>query len=286
MAEEIQEATHNNDSDVDMSDGSSDDASDAGNDVDERGNLKGFVVDNDDDEEYEEPKHKKVKPVKVKRKSKDSLDIQRTLGELRAKSGHSEKSRRRYIGYLRSIWQPSSKITKCRELVASIQETTDEKVIIFSQWTMVLDLLEIDITDKLGLRVCHYYGNMTAPKRDATISRFTEDPDMKVILVSLKAGNAGLNLTAASQVIIVEPFWNPYVENQAIDRTYRIGQMRDVTVHRILAEGTVEDRILQVQNEKRQIIDAALTGGSTTGLGTANLAFLFGVGENPDADDE
>jgi len=111
------------------------------------------------------------------------------------------------------------------------------------------------------------------------------------MLVSLKAGNAGLNLTAASQVIILDPHWNPFVEMQAADRAYRIGQMREVEVHRVLIDGegldakedgtaTVEDRILALQEKKRQLVENALdenAGNSVARLGVRELGYLFGV---------
>ena len=99
-------------------------------------------------------------------------------------------------------------------------------------------------------------------------------------MVSLKAGNAGLNLIAASQVIILDPFWNPYVEEQAIDRAHRIGQQKPVRVHRILIPNTVEDRILALQDKKRELIEAALdekASASIARLGVAELGFLFDV---------
>lgn len=97
------------------------------------------------------------------------------------------------------------------------------------------------------------------------------------------AGNAGLNLVAASRVIILDPFWNPYIEMQAIDRAYRIGQLKPVEVHRILVKGTVEDRILELQERKRALVDAALDEGASkelARLGPQQLAFLFGVRDN------
>lgn len=96
----------------------------------------------------------------------------------------------------------------------------------------------------------------------------------------MKAGNAGLNLIAASQVIILDPFWNPYVEEQAIDRAHRIGQQKPVQVHRILVPNTVEDRILALQEKKRELIEAALdekARKSISRLGVAELGFLFDV---------
>ena len=98
------------------------------------------------------------------------------------------------------------------------------------------------------------------------------------MLVSLKAGNAGLNLTAASQVIIFDPFWNPYIEEQAIDRAHRIGQRLPVQVHRILVPNTVEDRIITLQEKKRKLIEGALDEKASQNigrLGERELAFLF-----------
>ncbi|KAF3063703.1 putative ATP-dependent helicase C23E6.02 [Daldinia childiae] len=203
------------------------------------------------------------------------------LAKLCQRAKHNQRAHKRYMRNLREIWQPSAKVAKCCELISTIQNTTGEKIIIFSQWTIFLDLIQISIEDELGLRVGRYDGSMTATKRDKAISEFTEDPEVKVILVSLKAGNAGLNLTVASQVIIMDPFWNPYVENQAIDRTYRIGQQQDVTVHRILVEKTVEDRIMATQEKKRRVVEFALQSENAmkdmSKLGTEDLAFLFGM---------
>ncbi|KAI1804764.1 SNF2 family N-terminal domain-containing protein [Daldinia bambusicola] len=205
------------------------------------------------------------------------------LAKLCQKARHNMRAREKYFRTLRSIWQPSAKVTKCCEIIGDIQNTTKEKIIVFSQWTVFLDLLQIAIEDALHIRIGRYDGSMTAIKRDEIVNEFTVNPDLKVMLVSLKAGNAGLNLTVASQVILMDPFWNPYVENQAVDRTYRIGQQRNVTVHRILVEGTVEDRIMATQERKRKIVEFALQSGGSSNrdsskLGTEDLAFLFGVG--------
>jgi len=122
---------------------------------------------------------------------------------------------------------------------------------------------------------------MSAGQRNQAVLDFTDKPECKVMLVSLKAGNAGLNLVAASQVIILDPFWNPYIEEQAIDRAHRIGQLRPVQVHRILVQETVEDRIITLQENKRALIEGALdekASQSIGRLGERELAFLFGVG--------
>ena len=124
---------------------------------------------------------------------------------------------------------------------------------------------------------------MTAVMRNDAVIDFSDKADCKILLVSLKAGNAGLNLTAASQVIIFDPFWNPYIEEQAIDRAHRIGQRLPVQVHRILVPNTVEDRIVLLQEKKRALIEGALdekASQSIGRLGTRELAFLF-VWKNP-----
>ncbi|KAL7620942.1 hypothetical protein AAE478_008253 [Parahypoxylon ruwenzoriense] len=271
---------------------------DSGDDIDECGNLKGFVVNDDDEEEEEDDdydgtrtsrglgsRNKKGKSTKLvpkpKSKRKKDDEVQpHMLKQLRKNANQNHKAHRRYMRYLRQIWLPSAKVTKCCEIVSNIHNKTDEKIIIFSQWTILLDLLEIAIKTQLNLGIRRYDGSMSATQRDNAAQNFTEDPEVKVILVSLKAGNAGLNLTAASQVIIMDPFWNPYTEMQAIDRTYRIGQQRNVTVHRILTQETVEDRIIAIQEKKRALVDSALSEKAAKDIGrlSANdLAYLFGV---------
>jgi len=202
------------------------------------------------------------------------------LKKLRAEASRNKDSRRRYMHYLRDNWMDSTKVTKVMGLLQEFQET-DEKTIIFSQWTSLLDLLEVQIKYKLKLRYCRYTGDMPRNQRDEVVRDFAENPRNRVMLVSLRAGNAGLNLTMASRIIICDPFWNPYIEMQAVDRAYRIGQQRNVQVHRILVKETVEDRILALQEEKRQLVEAALDEGSLKQLGRLSereLAYLFGVG--------
>ena len=181
--------------------------------------------------------------------------------------------------YLRDNWLDSAKVNQTMSLLAEIQPT-GEKTIIFSQWTSLLDLLETQLKYKLKLPFCRYTGAMSRVQRDDAVIDFTENPATKVMLVSLRAGNAGLNLVAASRIIIMDPFWNPYIEMQAVDRAHRIGQQNPVQVHRILVKGTVEDRILQLQDQKRSLVEAALDEGESRNLGrlsTKELAFLFGV---------
>ena len=125
---------------------------------------------------------------------------------------------------------------------------------------------------------------MNAKLRGDAVDDFRDSKkNIRIMLVSLKAGNAGLNLNAANNVIILDPFWNPYIEEQAIDRAHRLGQTRPVKVQRILVEKTVEDRIIELQEKKRALISEALdekAGQSIGRLGIRELAYLFGVTRN------
>ena len=107
---------------------------------------------------------------------------------------------------------------------------------------------------------------------------FSEDPTIPVLLISMKCGSLGLNITAASNVILVDPWWNPTVEDQAISRSHRFGQKKNVTVWRLMVPETIEDRILELQEKKRAIAEAALGDGNLPVLAKLTLAdfvFLF-----------
>ena len=108
------------------------------------------------------------------------------------------------------------------------------------------------------------------------VARFQDDDGPPVMLVSLKAGGTGLNLTAADHVFLFDPWWNPAVEDQAADRAHRIGQTRPVMVYRMVAKDTVEERILALQDSKRALMDAALgDGAAAAGLTKADLLALL-----------
>ena len=129
------------------------------------------------------------------------------------------------------------------------------KALIFSQWTSLLDLCEPGL-QAAGLPFCRLDGSTR--DRAGVVTRFQDPDGPPVMLISLKAGGTGLNLTAADHVFLLDPWWNPAVEDQAADRAHRIGQERPVIVHRLVAEETVEERILALQARKRAIAEAAL----------------------------
>ncbi|TVY19000.1 putative ATP-dependent helicase [Lachnellula arida] len=284
----------------------SDSETEVEDDADSDGDLRDFVVpdgvvDTEDEEEADdegvnegddevqvEPKaksrsktkksskrSKKDKKGKGKEKEKPHL----SLAMLKKEASRSAKGKRQYLRYLRKNWQPSAKVDKCVDLLDQFQEE-GEKTIVFSQFVSLLDLLQVPI-DERGWAMERYDGGMNSDARNDAIVRFTDNPKCKIMLISLKAGNAGLNLVAASRVIILDPFWNPYIEYQAVDRAYRIGQQKPVQVHRILIEDTVEDRIIELQKQKEKLVNAALDEGANKSLGrldVTQLAYLFGVG--------
>ncbi|MEX2586788.1 MAG: DEAD/DEAH box helicase [Actinomycetota bacterium] len=142
-------------------------------------------------------------------------------------------------------------------LMPQLAEVVDEghKAIVFSQFTTMLGIVGPKLVE-LGLSY-EYLDGKTANRR-ARVERFQNDPDCRLFLVSLKAGGLGLNLTAAEYVFLLDPWWNPAVEAQAIDRAHRIGQTMPVFAYRIIARGTVEEKVLQLQESKRQLADAII----------------------------
>jgi len=141
-------------------------------------------------------------------------------------------------------------------LMQTKQQEPEVKSVIFSQWTSMLDLLEIPLR-RAGINFVRLDGNMTRMARELSLSKFDTDPDVSIFLVSLKCGGLGLNLTAASQVFMMDPWWNPATEDQAIDRVHRIGQTRNVSVYKMVIEGSVEERVIALQNKKRELMHKA-----------------------------
>ncbi len=149
--------------------------------------------------------------------------------------------------------RPSGKLETLRDLLQSASEG-GHRVLIFSQFVRMLTLLREEL-EASGMDHCYLDGQTQG--RQAEVDRFQKG-EIPVFLISLKAGGYGLNLTAADTVIHYDPWWNPAVEAQATDRAHRIGQENVVTAYKLIAEDTVEEKILRLQRRKRQVIDAAL----------------------------
>jgi SNF2 family DNA or RNA helicase len=147
--------------------------------------------------------------------------------------------------------------SKVRRLLSALDEIVAEghKALVFSQWTSLLDRIEPQL-ERAGLDYLRLDGSTT--DRGAVVAAFQSDDGPPVMIVSLRAGGTGLNLTAADHVFLVDPWWNPAVEDQAADRAHRIGQDKPVMVYRLVADDTVEERILLLQQQKRALADAAL----------------------------
>jgi SNF2 family DNA or RNA helicase len=250
-------------------------------DSEEDETLNGFIVPDElsDSDGFEPAQDVRPKIKKSKRKGKGKEKApKKTLAQLKKESLRNRAAKIHYLRRLQRNWQTSAKIEKTMQILHEIQENDPtEKTIIFSQFTSLLDLLEVPLSNEKWSYE-RYDGSMKANDRADAVSDFMEKAERKVMLISLKAGNAGLNLNKASQVIILDPFWNPFVEDQAIDRAHRIMQQRRVHVHRILIENTVEDRIIALQEKKRELISTALdenAGRSISRLGERELAYLF-----------
>lgn len=149
---------------------------------------------------------------------------------------------------------PSAKLDA---LCPQLQELLDEghKALVFSQFTSMLAIVRQHL-DKQGI-VYEYLDGQTRDRKER-VERFQADPNCGVFLISLKAGGLGLNLTAADYVFILDPWWNPAVETQAIDRAHRVGQTRPVFAYRLICKGTVEEKIAELQQVKRELADAIL----------------------------
>jgi SNF2 family DNA or RNA helicase len=155
----------------------------------------------------------------------------------------------------------SGKLDRFDELVDELLEA-DERALVFTQFREMGELLQRHLAERLEMRVPFLHGGVTRGRRDAMVDDFQAGTGSPLLLVSLKAGGTGLNLTAASRVVHYDRWWNPAVEDQATDRAWRIGQHQSVFVHKLVCEGTVEERVDQLINDKRALADAVV---GTTG---------------------
>ena len=144
----------------------------------------------------------------------------------------------------------SSKYDMMMELLQSLMES-GHKTVIFSQYTRMLQIMRRDL-ERRGIRFCYLDGS--TKDRMAIVNEFNEDPNILVFLVSLKAGGTGLNLVGADTVIHYDPWWNPAAEDQATDRVHRIGQTNNVSSYKLVTLGTIEEKILDMQNLKRGLM--------------------------------
>ncbi len=150
----------------------------------------------------------------------------------------------------------SSKLNRALEIIQNLSNE-GKKILVFSQFVRLLQIFK-KMLEQENIELCYLDGGTSSAKRQSEIDRFQES-DVSVFLISLKAGGSGINLTSATEVIHLDPWWNPAVEDQASDRAHRIGQTQTVTVIRLVADDTIETQILKLQSEKRKIAEDLLT---------------------------
>lgn len=166
---------------------------------------------------------------------------------------------------------------KLEELAREISENiSNHKALIFSQFLGMLALIKEKLRE-LEIPFEYFDGSTSAPDREKAIQRFQNDDTCRVFLISLKAGGVGLNLTAADYVYIVDPWWNPAVEQQAIDRTHRIGQTKNIFAYRMICKDSIEDKILQLQERKRILARDLISDdqGFVKSLSREDVEYLF-----------
>jgi non-specific serine/threonine protein kinase len=166
---------------------------------------------------------------------------------------------------------------KLDELAREIAENIgDHKALVFSQFLGMLALIRERLKE-LDVKYEYFDGSTSAIERERAIQSFQNDDTCRVFLISLKAGGVGLNLTAADYVYIVDPWWNPAVEQQAIDRTHRIGQTKNIFAYRMICKDTIEDKILQLQEKKRILARDLIADddGFVKSLTRADVEYLF-----------
>ncbi len=170
----------------------------------------------------------------------------------------------------------SAKLDVLIELVDELRDE-DHRALVFSQFVKHLDVVRKSLDEK-GISYQYLDGSTPAKERQRRVDAFQQG-DGDLFLISLKAGGTGLNLTAADYVIHLDPWWNPAVEDQATDRAHRIGQVRPVTVYRLVAQGTIEEQILQMHADKRELVAGVLDGTDRAAkLNTADLIDLIKAG--------
>ncbi|KAF8804469.1 hypothetical protein BYT27DRAFT_7243611 [Phlegmacium glaucopus] len=260
--------------------GSEDDYSEDDDDDDD---ISDFIVHSDEDEEEKDARRALKKRMGKKRMnvildSDDELEapeVKEVVFGVRKKVRLSEEAIKLLPRFL-----PSTKMKYMMDQLEQLVKTRpDEKTLIVSQWTGCLSLISDYLTEKEIVHV-KYQGDMNRVKRDQAVRVFMSREKARVMLMSLKCGGVGLNLTRANNVISLDLGWSQAIESQAFDRVHRLGQTRDVHVQRVVIADSVEDRILTMQERKQTLADGSLGEGSGKKIGkltVEQLANLFGL---------
>ncbi len=173
----------------------------------------------------------------------------------------------------------SGKLALVEDILESVL-ADGEKALLFTQFREFGDLVAPYLVERFGSELPFLHGGVAKKRRDAMVERFQSGDGPPLMLLSLKAGGTGLNLTAANHVVHLDRWWNPAVENQATDRAFRIGQRRDVQVRKLVCVDTIEEKIDEMINGKRHLAELAVGAGENwiTEMGTDELRELFALG--------
>ena len=184
-------------------------------------------------------------------------------------------------GVLRRGRHRSGKLNLVDDVLDSVL-ADGEKALLFTQFREFGDLVAPYLAERFGVSVPFLHGGVSKARRDAMVTGFAEPDGPPIMLLSLKAGGTGLNLTAANHVVHLDRWWNPAVENQATDRAFRIGQRRDVQVRKLVCVGTVEERIDAMLTGKQELADLAVGTGENwvTEMSTDELRDLLRLGDD------
>jgi SNF2 family DNA or RNA helicase len=198
-----------------------------------------------------------------------------TLSKLKQVCNHPAQ----FLGDNSSIPNRSGKLARLTEMLEEVLET-QERALIFTQFREMGEIIRKHLQESFGREVLFLHGGVTKKKRDQMVERFqSDDSAPSIFILSLKAGGTGLNLTQANHVFHFDRWWNPAVENQATDRAFRIGQVKNVQVHKYLCAGTLEEKIDEMIERKKEIASAVVGAGEgwLTELSTKELKELFAL---------
>uniref|UniRef100_A0A8H8CFK2 Uncharacterized protein n=1 Tax=Psilocybe cubensis TaxID=181762 RepID=A0A8H8CFK2_PSICU len=244
--------------------------------------MSDFIVQSDEDEEEKDARRALKKRLGKKRANiiLDSDDEPDTPEEKEIIFGVRKKHVPTEDIKLMPKFLPSTKMKYMMDQLQNLARAhPDEKTLLVSQWTGCLSLISDYLTEK-GIPHVKYQGDMSRTKRDQAVQIFMSKEKARVMLMSLKCGGVGLNLTRANNVISLDLGWSQAVESQAFDRVHRVGQERKVLVQRVVIADTVEDRILKMQERKQTLADGSLGEGTAKKMGKLSvkeLANLFGL---------
>ena len=208
--------------------------------------------------------------IKTSGLSRNKLNILQGIQKLRQVCGAPQ--------LLKDLETPATQSVKTDVLMEELQRLKDNKALIFSQFKGMLHLIATELSAR-GIAYYHFDGDTPVTVRQDLVARFQEEGnDVRVFLISLKSGNAGLNLTAADYVFLVDPWWNTAIQQQAIDRTHRIGQTRPVFAYKMICRDTIEERIIALQQRKQQLSEELIgeEEGFVKDMTEDDIAYLFG----------